>query len=270
MLGLGRYRTIVQRRRILFLLINRDLKVRYSDSALGYVWTVVDPLMMALVYYFVFDVIFNRGKDIAGDPYLLYLLLAMMPFQWASGCISGSTRTLSGEARLIRSVDVPRELWILRLIGSKFVEFLFTIPVLLIFVLAYQQSADWKIVFFPIAMVMQWVVLFGIALALAPLAVMVPDVERLMRVTNRVLLYMCPVIYGSFAIFQNEQIPDVFKEIYAWNPFTTILTLYRVGFFPEEEMPFSVALRGGLSCLILLGLGLYIFRKLEPAVLKQI
>ncbi|MBA3742828.1 ABC transporter permease [Sporichthya sp.] len=269
-LGLGRYRTIVQRRRILFLLINRDLKVRYSDSALGYVWTVLDPLMMGLVYWFVFDVIFNRGKAIAGDPYLLYLLLAMMPWQWAQGCIAGSTRTLSGEARLIRSVDVPRELWILRLIGSRFIEFMFTIPVLLIFVLGFQQGVNWKIVFFPIAIGMQWMALFGIALALAPMAVMIPDIERLMRVTNRVLLYMCPVIYGSFAIFENDQIPEWFKQIYAWNPFTTILTLYRVGFFPNEDMPFTVALRGGISCVVLLVLGVYIFRKLEPAVLKEI
>jgi ABC-2 type transport system permease protein len=266
----GRYRTILQRRRILFLLINRDLKVRYSDSALGYVWTVLDPLMMGLVYWFVFDVIFNRGKDIAGDPYLLYLLLAMMPFQWAQQCIAGSTRTLSGSARLIRSVDVPREMWLLRMIGSKFVEFLFTIPVLIIFVIGFQQAVNWKILLFPVAIGMQWVALMGIAMALAPMAVMIPDIERMMRVVNRVLLYLCPVIYGSFAIFENDKIPDLFKQIYAWNPFTTILTMYRAGFFPDEDLPFTVALRGGLSCLLLFAVGLYVFRKLEPAVLKEI
>jgi ABC-2 type transport system permease protein len=268
--GLGRYRTIVQRRRILFLLINRDLKVRYSDSALGYVWTVLDPLLMGLVYWFVFDIIFNRGKAIAGDPYLLYLLLAMMPFQWASGCIAGSTRTLSGEARLIRSVDVPRELWILRLIGSRFVEFVFTIPVLLIFVIGFQVGVSWKIVFFPVAVGMQWMALFGIALALAPLAVMLPDIERMVRVANRILMYMCPVVYGSFAIFDNDKIPGLFKEVYAWNPFTTIFTLYRLGFYPDEDMPFMVALKGSLSCVLLLVAGVYIFRRLEPAVLKEI
>ncbi len=265
-----RVRAVVQRRRILFLLIGRDLKVRYSDSALGYVWTVLDPLLMGLVYWFVFDVVFNRGKDIAGDPYLLYLLLAMMPFQWASGCISGSTRALAGEARLIRSVDVPRETWILRMIGSKFVEYVFTLPVLLIFIFAYGQDIHWQIVFFPIAMAMQWTLLLGIAMTLAPVAVLVPDTERLMRVTNRVLLYMCPVIYGAFAIFDNENIPGFMKELYSWNPFTTIFTLYRLCVFPDDELPFLVAVRGGISCLVILAFGVYIFRKLEPAVLKEI
>ncbi|HUR74979.1 MAG TPA: ABC transporter permease, partial [Sporichthya sp.] len=208
----------MQRRRILFLLINRDLKVRYSDSALGYVWTVLDPLLMGLVYWFVFDVIFHRGKSIAGDPYLLYLLVAMMPFQWAQQCITGSTRTLSGEAQLIRSVDVPREMWLLRMIGSKFVEFLFTIPVLIVFAIGFQKGIHWQVVFFPIALGMQWVALIGIGMALAPLAVLIPDIERLMRVTNRVLMYMCPVIYGSFAIFENPKIPWAVKEVYAWNP----------------------------------------------------
>src|SRR5262249_228925 len=158
------------------------------------------------------------GRAIGGDPYLVYLLLAMMPFQWASQCIAGSTRTLSGEAQLIRSVDVPREFWIFRMVGSKFVEFLFTIPVLILFLGGFGLSGHWEIIVVPIAIGMQWIALVGIALALAPLAVMAPDVERMTRVVNRVLMYMSPVIYGSFAIFDNPKIPDVIKQIYALNP----------------------------------------------------
>jgi ABC-2 type transport system permease protein len=265
-----RLRRIVERRRILFLLIRRDLKVKYSDSALGYVWTILDPLLMGLVYYFVFDVIFHRSKSIAGDPYLLYLLAAMMPWQWASGCIAGSTRTLSGEAALIRSVDVPREMWILRMVGSNFVTYLFTLPVLFLFALGFRQPVSWEILWVPVAMGMQFVALVGIGLGLAPLAVMIPDVERVIRVVNRVLTYLCPVIYGAFAVLESTSMPEWVKEIYRWNPFTSILTMYRKGLFPDDDLPFTVALRGGLSCLILLAIGTYIFRKLEPEVLKEI
>ena len=266
-----RLRKIVERRRILFLLIRRDLKVRYGDSTLGYVWTILDPLLMAFVYYFVFDIVFHRGgKAIAHDPYLLYLLAAMMPWQWASGCIAGSTRTLSGEAQLIRSVDVPREMWVLRMVGSNFVMYLFTLPVLFLFALGFRQSVSWEVFWVPVAMGMQFVALVGIGLALAPMAVLLPDVERVVRVVNRVLTYMCPVIYGSFAVLQSEHIPGYFKEIYRWNPFTSILTMYRKGLFPQDDLPFTVALRGGLSCVILLAIGFWIFRKLEPQVLKEI
>lgn len=266
-----RLRKIVQRRRILFLLINRDLKVKYSDSALGYIWTVLDPLLMAVVYWFVFDIVFHRGgKAIAGSPYLLYLLCAMMPWQWASGCIAGATRTLSGEAQLIRSVDVPREMWVLRMVGSNFVTFLFTLPVLYFFAAAFHKPVSWEILWVPVAMGMQIVALVGIGLGLAPLAVMIPDTERVVRVVNRILTYMCPVIYGAFAVFESTKVPWVVKQIYCWNPFTSILTLYRKGLFPDEELPFTVLLRGGLSCLFLLAIGFWIFRKLEPEILKEI
>lgn len=266
-----RLRKIVERRRILFLLIRRDLKVKYSDSALGYIWTVLDPLLMAVVYWFVFDVVFHRGgKAIAHDPYLLYLLAAMMPWQWASGCIAGSTRTLSGESQLIRSVDVPREMWVLRMVGSNFVTYLFTLPVLFFFAAAFSKPVSWGILWVPVAMGMQFVALVGIGLALAPLAVMVPDVERVVRVVNRILTYMCPVIYGAFAVLESKNVSPVVKQIYCWNPFTSILTMYRKGLFPQEDLPITVALRGGVSCVILLGIGFWIFRKLEPEILKEI
>lgn len=266
----GRVRAIVSRRRILKLLIIRDLKVTYSDSTLGYVWTVLDPLMMGCVYWFVFDVIFDRGKAIAGTPYLLYLLAALLPWQWAGSVISKSTRSLSNQARLIRSVDVPRELWVLRVVGSEFVEYLFSIPVLLIFIAGFTHAVHPEILFIPLAMAMQWVALIGIGLALAPLTVMVTDIERIIGVVNRVLLYLCPIIYGAHAVLDNPAIPGPIREAYAWNPFTAIIGFYRAGLFPDDTPDLGLALRGMTSCLILFAVGAWIFRRLEPAVLKEI
>lgn len=266
---MGRVRAIVSRRRILALLITRDLKVKYSDSALGYLWTILDPLMMGAVYWFVFDVIFDRGKDIAGDPYILYLLVALLPWQWASSVISQSTRAIGGEARLIRSVDVPREIWVLRTVGSRFVEFCFSIPVIVIFVIGFQQEVSAQILWVPVAMVLQGVTLVGIALILAPAAVMVTDIERLVRVFTRVLFYACPVIYGAFAVFESG-LPQGVKEVYAWNPFTTIIGLYRAGLFPGEAPAWDVALRGVTVAVVLLGVGIWVFHRLEAAVLKEI
>lgn len=266
---MGRLRAIVSRRRILALLISRDLKVKYADSALGYVWTVLDPLLMGAVYWFVFSVIFDRVKDIAGEPYIIYLLAALLPWQWAGSVISASTRAISGEARLIRSVDVPREMWVLRTVGSKFVEFGFSIPVLVVFVIALQHPVSLGLLWVPVAMGLQWVTLIGIALILAPSAVMIPDIERMVRVSNRVLFYFCPIIYGAFAVLDST-LPGVVKEIYAWNPFTTIIGYYRAGLFPGEVPELDVALRGFASAFLLLAIGTWVFRRLEPAVLKEI
>src|SRR5690625_548983 len=68
---------VYRHREVLRLLISRDLKVRYSGTAMGYLWTIVEPLMLSLIFWFVFGVIFN-GRDVGADPYILYLLSGML------------------------------------------------------------------------------------------------------------------------------------------------------------------------------------------------
>ena len=80
---MARTRAIWVNRRILRILIVRDLKVRYSDSVLGFTWTLLDPLLLTLVYWFVFGVIVSRGSA-TEQPYILWLLTGILPFQWTS------------------------------------------------------------------------------------------------------------------------------------------------------------------------------------------
>ena len=106
---ISRLRAIYVRRDILRLLLSRDLKVKYADSKLGYLWSVLDPLLMAGVYWFVFTQIFPRG--VGREPYILFLLLGMLPWNWASGVIGDSANALTADAKLVRSIQLePRGL----------------------------------------------------------------------------------------------------------------------------------------------------------------
>ena len=186
--------TLWQSRRILQLLISRDLKVKYASSVLGYVWTILDPLMMAFVYWFVFTQLMDRR--IGEDPYIVFLLSAMLPWQWTNGVVRGSMRALSKDAKLVRSTSLPREIWVLRTVGSKFVEFLFALPVLAVFAVFTGAHLHWQVVFFPVAAAIQMVLLTGAGLAVAPLATLYGDVQRLMRIFLRLLFYFSPILYG--------------------------------------------------------------------------
>ena len=101
---------------MLLLLVRRDIKVRYAQSVLGYLWSVLDPLLMALVYWFVFTQIFVR--TVGESPYILFLLTGMLPFMWFQQTVGGSTNAIKDE-RLVRSTAMPREIWVLRLVVSK-------------------------------------------------------------------------------------------------------------------------------------------------------
>lgn len=271
-------RALVSRRRILFLLVSRDLKVKYSDSRLSYLWTLLDPILMGIVYFFVFTVVFERGKDIAGEPYLLYLFAALLPFQWAGDVIGQSPKILGSNARLIRSVDVPRELWVLRTVTTNFVEFLFSLPVLVALVLVFRHEVHAGLLWIPVAMALQFITLIGIALILAPVTVLHPDLERIISVVNRVLFFFCPVLYGAFAVLEappdmpgaEPRLPLWFREIFAANPFTMIIGFYRAGFFPGDTPDLGLVLRGVTVMLVLLVTGIVVFRRLEHRVLKEI
>jgi ABC-2 type transport system permease protein len=114
------------------------------------------------------------------------------------------------------------------------------------------------------------VTLLGFAFILAPVCVMFTDMERLMRIIVRILFYMCPVLYGSEKVLQSKHIVEPIRQFYMWNPFTTELSMIRGAVFRNELPSVDVAVRGTIFSFVLLAIGLVVFRRLEPDVLKEI
>lgn len=255
--------------RVLGLLVVRDLKVRYASSMLGYAWTVLEPLMMAGVYWFVFSFLINRSK-FGGDPYIVFLLCGLLPWRWATGVISESTQALTKEAKLVRSTGIQREIWVLRVVGSKFCsEYLFALPVLIAFVIALRVPVSWRVVYeYPLAILLQTALTLGIGLFLASLSVLYRDLLRVIRVIIRVLFYTSPILY-SVSIVQ-ERVSGVIGNLYTFNPFVGILELYRQPLFPEEFSGWLVIGQAAVISVAWLALGVFVFRRLESTVLKEI
>ena len=251
-------------RRILALLIGRDLKVRYAGSALGYIWSVLDPLLMSLVYYVIFTKIFKRG-GIGEDPYMVFLLCGQLPWQWFNTGVTSAARALRTEAQMVRSTNVPRELWIVRTVASSGVQYLLSLPVLAAFALGYLKAPHKEIVLMPVAMLLEAVLLIGIGLILSPLTILVPDIDRLIRIGLRIGFYMSPVLYSLNNVAKVKKLHTVFSL----NPLAGILSLYRAAFFPGE-LRWAYVLHATIGSLIVLIVGLFVFARLERAVLKEI
>nr|WP_243847486.1 ABC transporter permease [Microbacterium ulmi] len=246
----------------MWLLSARDLRVRYATSALGYLWSVLDPLVMSAIYWFVFTQVFHRSS-VGGDPYIVFLITALLPWVWFNSAVSDFTKAFSKDARLVRSTAIPRTIWVNRIVLSKGIEFLCSIPVLALFAVFTGAVPGWGLLWFPVAVVLQTALLVGLGLLVAPLCVMWGDLERTTRLILRALFYVSPVIYGV------ADLPGVFRELAALNPLAGIFTLYRMGFFPNEWDTLSVVISVVLT-LGLLVLGALVFRRLEPSVLKEL
>ncbi|MCS5715139.1 ABC transporter permease [Herbiconiux sp. CPCC 205716] len=248
-------------RHSLWLLTRRDLRVRYSTSALGYVWSILDPLVMAGIYWFVFTQVFQR--PVGAEPYIVFLLSALLPWMWFNGSVSDSTRAFLREAKLIRSTKIPRTIWVNRLVLSKGIEFVASIPVLAFFAVFSGAAVNVDLVWFPLGILLQAVLTVGVTLIVAPLVVFFRDLERAVKLALRFLFYASPIIYGT------HDLPAELQGWAAFNPLSGVFSLYRAGFFPDQLDWYQVGV-GGLMSLVLLAIGVLVFQRSERSVLKEI
>jgi ABC-2 type transport system permease protein len=222
--------------------------------------------MMALVYAFVFQVLIGV-RDIGEQPYVLYLVVGMLGWNWFASAVTDGCRSLTGEAKIVRSANVPREIWVARTVVSKMFEFLFALPVVAGFALYYSHSVNWMLLLFPLGLLLQFMLSFGLALIVAPLTVLANDLQRVVRIIMRVGFYLSPVLYSLNRVATDQ---GWIAEAAKLNPMAAILSLYRAGFWQEDLLSWRVyGVATVVSTLVLL-IGLRVFRRFEGTVLKEI
>jgi ABC-2 type transport system permease protein len=250
-------------RHALWLLTTRDLKVRYTTSALGYLWSILDPLLMGLIYWVVFGFIFHRGGT-SEDPYILFLLSAVLPWTWFNGNLTDATRAFRQEGKLIRSVKIPRSIWVLRQIASKGIEFVISLTIIVFFALInWTAPSPWTFVYLPLAMALQVLLTVGCNFIIAPLSVIYRDLERVVKLGVRVLFYGAPVLYHL------DIGNPVLHFVYGLDPIAGILDLYRGCFFPHI-VDWVYVVEGTVVSVIIFTIGAVVFRRTIPRVLKEI
>jgi ABC-2 type transport system permease protein len=252
--------------RVLVLLVRRDLRLRYAGAWLGYVWTVLDPLLMALVYAFVFGTLIGARK-IGEQPYVLYLIIGVLSWNWFSTAVTDGCRSLTAEAKIVRSSSVPRQIWVARTVLSKMLEFAFALPIIVGFALWYGHGVDAWILLFPVAMVLQFFMCFGIALILAPLTVLANDFQRVVKIVLRMGFYLTPVLYSINNVVRGREWLQVLAEL---NPLAGVLSLYRMGFWSEDALTWRAYTVSVGFTVFVLALGLWVFRRFEGTVLKEL
>jgi ABC-2 type transport system permease protein len=262
-------------RSIQWLLIRRELKVRYGASKLGYFWTILDPLATCLVFWLIFGVIISGARGGGPEPYIVFLVAGYLPWIVINGSIGSSSKAISKESKLVRSSSLPRELWVLRIVGAKSIELILSIPVLLGFLIIFHDQVGFGrgVVYLPLAFLLMVMSLTGIGLMLSTLTVIYKDLERFVKIFMRLLFYMTPILYPSSRVTDelagNPNL-DWLVEVYFLNPFVTIIDLYRTALWSEEFPGWDhVATTSGI-CVGLLVIGMFVFRRLEGAVLKEI
>lgn len=260
-------------RNVLRFLVRRDLALKYQQSVMGYLWSLIEPLGIGLIYYFVFVVVMNRGRELAGEvpkeQYVLYLMAGIFSFMWTSSVLSQSTGALIGQKNLITTMSVPREVFPISQVLARSAEFVAGLPILALLAFWLGAGYTWGLVVLPLAMLLHATFLFGIALLLSAVNVMLQDIERFMRLINRLLFYSTPMLY-PLQMVQDSDLPGWAKMVYQANPLVGVLELYHSVWFPGLFPSATMLVTCAVGCLITLVAGWLVFRHLEPAVLKEL
>jgi ABC-2 type transport system permease protein len=273
----NRIARIWNHRKVLATLVRRDLRVRYARSVLGYLWTLIDPLAMALVYWFVFGVIYHTRSisNSQGAPFVLFLVAGLLPWNWFNLSVTESARALYAERLLVRSTNIPRELWVVRLVISKGIEFLMSLPILLAFMLyfRYGQHAEpirihpEKFLYWIPAIALLFLLSVGIGLVMAPVTALIDDFVRIVRIGLRVLFYLTPIVYSTNILAERAPWARHFQQL---NPLTGINDMFRQVFLTHVTPDWHAWIAACVVTVFWVVLGMWVFRKLEPAVLKEI
>ena len=235
-------------------LILKDFRVRYRNMSLGMLWSLLNPLIMLIVYTFVFTKIFTNSVQ----HWPVFLLCGIVPFNFfALAWLSGTT-SLVDNAGLIKRVAVPREIIPISSVLSNCLHLVIQIALLLIIALATGVGVNIYWFFLPLIWGLELITLFGMALLFSALNVYIRDTRYSVESANLVLFWLVPIFYPF------SMIPQQFKDLYQYNPVAALVLAMR-DVVLEAKAPSEILLiKLTLVSFFSLGAGVLAFRRLKP------
>lgn len=252
-MALGRHWNGEYLRDLVLVLTQKEIKVRYKNSWLGYAWSVANPLAFALVYL----VTFKTFMRIDIPHYSLFLITGLFPWQWLSNSIGMAPSIFLGNATLLKKVRFPRNLLVASTVLNDGIHFVISIPVIVSFMLAYGFSPSWSwLIGIPLLIVPQFLMAYGLALAIACLNLFFRDLERLTVLLLAFLFFLTPIFYSE------SMMPGKYRALLYINPVAPLILSWR-RLFLSGSLEWPAIAIVYMYAILALALGLLIYLKLS-------
>lgn len=252
--GRGGLAAVWEYRELLRSLIIRNLRVKYQRSALGFVWTLLNPVLMVAVLIAVFSYVVR----IELENYWAFLISGFFAWSFVQQVMNAGTYVLVEHASLSRSIAFPKEILAFSLALSRMTEFLVEQAlVLVLLIVVHHHGVPASFAILPVLIVLQFVLAVALELPIATLCVFFKDVEHAMPIALTALFYISPVFYPV------SMIPEGARTIYMINPIAQLLRLYHLVLY-EGQFPSVAALGTAIaSILVLAVIGHAVFGRFE-------
>jgi ABC-type polysaccharide/polyol phosphate export permease len=247
-------RDLVAYRDLLWSLVHRDLTVRYKRSPLGFLWTMLHPLILMTIFAVIFGAFFRFQIP----NFTVYFLAPYIAWTFYDQTVVQSMSSIAWNGALMKRVRVPRSIFVVASTISGLVNLALSLIPLLIIMAVVGAPIRWTLLFLPVAFVIMALFTLGTSLALSSLSIYFADVREMYRAASPAVMYLTPMIYPLSII------PAKYLWMIKLNPLVYLLQLFRAPIYYAIFPTAMTVFVAGLAAILALVVGWIIFRHLAP------
>jgi lipopolysaccharide transport system permease protein len=251
--------TLYDYRELIKNLVVSDLKVKYANSVLGFAWSLLNPLLMLIVLYFVFSNVFKNEEH-----FVVYILIGLLAWRFFSIGTNSALNSIVGKPSLVTKIFIPRQILTLSSVLSSLIsstlEFVVLVPILVVL----GGGLKWTIILFPVVHLLFFLIIYGLSLMLASMYVYFRDLNQIWDVLLQLGMFLSPIVYPISII------PQEYLGIYQLNPVTCVINMYRDIFLYGNIPQVSDLLIIVISIAVLLIAGTVTFNRLSRRFAEEV
>jgi ABC-type polysaccharide/polyol phosphate export permease len=256
---------ILSRRRLIRYLVQADLKKKGSDTLLGNIWWVLDPLLQMVVYVVLVSVIFQRAQP----DYPLFVFAAILPWKWFSSTVQDAIVSVVSAERLIKQIHFPKLVLPLASEFAGIAGFAFgLIPLLGLMLAFYRDRISLWLLLIPVVAVVQFLFTMAVATALSAINVFYRDIGNVSRHALRLWFYLSPALYSTSALDSLRKDNPIVWHFMTANPFAILFDSYRnLIYYTTGPDWLGLGVLSAVS-IVLISLAILLFKRVEPSFAK--
>ena len=242
-------------RDLLSSLAIRDVKLRYRQTALGAVWVVLQPLLAAGIFSFVFGTV--AGLPTGGVPYVVFAYAGLLAWNLFNSIITKSSNSLVTHASMVQKVFFPRMLLPISAVPGALLDFFVALGMMAVLTVLNHTFSGWSILTLPVWVAIVVMLATGIGLIASALMVSYRDVGQILPVGMQMLLYISPIAYAV------EAVPENIRPFFALNPLVGVLEGFRWALVEGQPLNTGYAIYSAIASVVVFLLGGLTFRRME-------
>jgi len=247
---------------LLYFLVQRDIRVLYKQTVLGFGWAIIRPVVTMIIFSIVFGRLANIPSD--GVPYPIFSFTALLPWTYFATAMTKSTNSLIAGQNLITKVYFPRMIIPITPVLAGLVDFAIASTVLVLMMFWFRIVPTWNIVFLPLLIAVMILSATGIGMWLSALGIQYRDVQPATQFLSQVLMYAAPVAWPvSLLALKCPQWEDAIRLVYGLYPMAGVIEGFRSALLGTTPMPWDLIIVGTISSLIMVLTGASYFQRME-------